>query len=93
MASDSQKKARQKPVTSPFEVIPLADAAYRPAQPQAEKTKSRRLKPLLLGTGLVLFAIFGVSAIYGSPLNWTFPTTKSQRSPVFLRLLMSSRRI
>ena len=78
MASGSQNKARQKPVTSPFEVIPLADAAYRPALPQAEKAKSRRLKPLLLGSGLVLFAIFGVSAIYGSPLNWTFPTTKSQ---------------
>jgi hypothetical protein len=27
---------------------------------------------------LVLFAIFAVSAIYGSPLNWTFLTTKSQ---------------
>ena len=26
----------------------------------------------------MLFAIFGVSAIYGSPLNWTFPTTKSE---------------
>ena len=26
----------------------------------------------------MLFAIFGASAIYGSPLNWTFPTTKSQ---------------
>ena len=78
MASDSQNKARQKPVTSPFEVIPLADAAYRPPLPQAEKAKSRRLKPLLRGTGLVLFAVFGVSAIYGSPLNWTFPTTKNQ---------------
>ena len=78
IASDSQNKARQNPVTSPFEVIPLADAAYRPPPPQAEKAKSRRLKRLLLGTGLVLFAIFGVSAIYGSPLNWTFPTTKSQ---------------
>ena len=77
MASDSRNKARQNPVTSPFEVIPLADAAYRPPLPQAEKAKSG-LKPLLLGTGLVLFAIFGVSAIYGSPLNWTFPTTKSQ---------------
>ena len=78
MTSDSRNKARQNPVTSPFEVIPLADAAYRPPLPQAEKAKSRRLKPLLLGTGLVLFAIFGASAIYGSPLNWTFPTTKSQ---------------
>jgi hypothetical protein len=77
MASDSQNKARQKPVTSPLEVIPLADAAYRRPLPQAERAKSRRLKPLLAGTGLVLFAIFGVSAIYGSPLNWTFPT-KSQ---------------
>ena len=78
MASDSQNKARQNPVPSPFEVIPLADAAYRPPLPQAEKAKSRRLKPLLLVTSLVLFAILGVSAIYGSPLNWTFPTTKSQ---------------
>ena len=78
MASNSQNKAREKPVTSPLEVVPLADAAYRRPLPQAEKAKSRRLKPLLLGTGLVLFAIFGVSAIYGSPLNWTFPTTKSQ---------------
>ena len=59
-------------------MIPLADAAYRRPLPQAEKVKSRRLKPLLLGTGLALIAIFGVSAIYGSPLNWTFPTTKSQ---------------
>ena len=78
MASDSRNEARQKPVTSPLEVIPLADAAYRRPLPQAEKAKSRRLKPLLLGTGLVILAIFGVSAIYGSSLNWTFPTTKSQ---------------
>ncbi len=78
IASDARDTGQQKPVTSPFEVIPLADAAYRRPPPQAEKAKSRRLKPLLLGTGLMLFAIFGVSAIYGSPLNWTFPTTKSQ---------------
>ena len=78
MASYSRNEAGQKPVTSPLEVIPLADSAYRRPLPQAEKAKSRRLKPLLLGTGLVLFAIFGVSAIYGSPLNWAFPTTKSQ---------------
>ena len=51
MASDSRNEARQKPVTSPFEVIPLADAAYRRPLPQAEKAKSRRLKPLLAGTG------------------------------------------
>ena len=78
MGSDSRNKARQKPVTSPAEAILLADWAYRRPLPQAEEAKSRRLKPLLLGTGLVLFAILGVSAIYGSPLNWTFPTTKSQ---------------
>ncbi len=78
MASDSRNEARQKPVTSPPEVIPVPDAAYRRPPPQAEKAKSRRLRPLLRGIGLVLFAIFGVSAIYGSPLNWTFPTTKSQ---------------
>ena len=78
MGPGFQDKAQQKPVTSPFEVIPLADAAYRRPRSQAEKSKSRRLRPLFLGTGLMLFAIFGVSAIYGSPLNWTFPTTKSQ---------------
>jgi hypothetical protein len=77
MASESPKKAAEKPVTSPPEVIPVADAAYRRPLRQAE-AKSRRLKPLLRGTGLVLLAIFGASAIYGSPLNWTFPTTKSQ---------------
>ena len=78
MVSDSPNEARQKPVTSRPEVIPIADAAYRRPLPQAGKAKSRRLKPLLLGTGLVLCAIFGGSAIHGSPLNWTFPTTKSQ---------------
>ena len=77
-ASDSQNKAQQKYVISPLEVIPLADAAYRRPPPQAEKAKSRRLRPLLRGTGLMLLTIFSVSAIYGSPLNWTFPTTKSQ---------------
>jgi hypothetical protein len=78
IASDSRDSAQQKPVNSPFEVIPLADAAYRRPPPGAEKAKSRRLKPLFLGTGLTLAAIFGLPAIYGSPLNWTFPTTKSQ---------------
>jgi tetrahydromethanopterin S-methyltransferase subunit G len=79
MASDSRNKAPvRNPVTSPFEGIALVDSAYRRPLPQAEKAKSRRLKPLLRGTCLVLFAIFGVPAIYGSPLNWTFPTTKSQ---------------
>ena len=79
MGSDSRNKApARNPVTSPSEGIALVDSAYRRPPPQAEKAEPRRLKPLLLGTGLVLFAIFGVSAIYGSPLNWTFPTTKSQ---------------
>ena len=77
-ASDSRSQAPQKPVTSPPEVVPFADAAYRRPPPQAEKAKSRRLKPLLAGTGLALLAIVGGSAIYGSPLNWTFPTTKTQ---------------
>ena len=78
MGSVSLNEVRQKPVTSPPEVIPVPDAAYRRPLPQAEKAKSRRLRPLLRGTGLVLLTIFGVSAIHGSPLNWTFPTTKSQ---------------
>ena len=78
MSSDSRNKAQQEPIISPPEVIPIADAAYRRPLPQAKKIKSRRLKPLLLLTGLALIAVFGASAIYGSPLNWTFPTTKSQ---------------
>jgi tetrahydromethanopterin S-methyltransferase subunit G len=78
MASDSWNKALQKPLTSAPEVVPLADAAYRRPPPQAEKAKSRRLKPLFLGAGLMVFAVFAVSAIYGSPLNWTIPTTKTQ---------------
>jgi hypothetical protein len=78
VAPDSRSRAPQKPVTSPPEVVPFADAAYRRPSPQAEKAKSRRLKPLLAGTGLALLAILGGSAIYGSPLSWTFPTTKSQ---------------
>jgi hypothetical protein len=78
LAFDTRNKDQQTPVISPLEVIPLADAAYHRPLPQAKKAKSRRLKPLLLGAGLVLFAIFGVAALYGSPLNWTFPTTKSQ---------------
>ncbi len=77
-ASDSRYETQQKPATSPLEAIPFADAAYRQPRPQAEKAKARGLKPLLLGTGLVLFATFGAFAIYGSPPNWTFGTTKSQ---------------
>lgn len=78
IASDSPNEARPKPATSPLAVVPLVDAADRRPRPQAEKARSRRLKPLLSGAGLALIAIFGGSAIYGSPLNWTFPTTKSQ---------------
>jgi hypothetical protein len=78
MASASPNKPQQERTISPPEVIPVADAAYHRPLPQAKKPKSRRLKPLLLGTALVLFAIFGLSALYGSPPNWTFPTTKSQ---------------
>ena len=78
MASDSWNKSLQRPLTSAPEVVPLADAAYRRPSPQAEKAKSRRLKPLFLGAGLVALAVLGVSAIYGSPVNWTIPVTKSQ---------------
>jgi hypothetical protein len=78
MASDSWDKALRKPLTSAPEVVPLADPVYRRPPRQAEKAKSRRLKPLFLGAGLIAFALFGVSAIYGSPLNWTMPVTKSQ---------------
>jgi tetrahydromethanopterin S-methyltransferase subunit G len=78
MPSDSWNKALQKPLTLAPEVVPLADAAYRRPPPQAEKAKSRRLRPLFLGAGLMAFAVFGVSAIYGSPPSWTIPVTKSQ---------------
>ncbi len=75
-ASDSRDK--QKPATSSLEIISLEEAARRRSTPRAEKTKARHLKPLLLGCSLVLLAIFGASAIYGSPQNWAFATMKSQ---------------
>ena len=78
IASNSRNEARQKAATSPLDIVPPLDAAYRRPSLQAEKTKPRRLKPVLLGTGLAIVAILGVSAIYGSPLSWTFPTTKSE---------------
>jgi tetrahydromethanopterin S-methyltransferase subunit G len=78
LASGTGDKAVQKPGISPLEAIPLTDAAYRQSLPHAKRAKARALKPLLLGSGLVLFAILGDSAIYGSPLNWTFADTKSQ---------------
>jgi hypothetical protein len=76
--SSSRNEVRQKPATSPLDIVPPVDAAYRRPSPQAEKTKPRRLKPVLLGTGVALIVIFGLSAIYGSPLNWTFPTTRTE---------------
>jgi tetrahydromethanopterin S-methyltransferase subunit G len=78
MASDTPEGTQYKPVISPLEVIPFADAASRPPQPQAAKAKGRGLKRLLLRTGVVLFAIFVASAIYISPGNWTFAAVKSE---------------
>ncbi len=78
MSSGSWNGAQQEPIVSPPAVIPLADPAYRRPPPREKKAQSGRLKPLLFATGLALVAVFGASAIYGSPLSWTFPTTKSQ---------------
>lgn len=78
-ASDSPAKAQRKPGIPPVAVVPFAKPADRWPAPQAEMAKKRRLKPLLLGTGLALFAVFGASASYYGPrLNWTFGATKSQ---------------
>ncbi len=77
-ASDSREKTKPKPVISPLEVIPFADAANRRPVPQAGKAKARGLKRFLLRTGLVLFAIFVASAIYIPPGNWTFAAVKSE---------------
>jgi hypothetical protein len=78
LSSGSWNGAQQESIISPPQVIPLADAAYRRPPPREKKAQSGRLKPLLFATGLALVAVFGASAIYGSPLSWTFPTTKSQ---------------
>ncbi len=77
MASGSRGKTQQAPAISPTEVIPFVDAASRPL-PRAEKAKTRGLKSLLLVAGLAMFAILGASALYGSPLHWTFAAVKSQ---------------
>ena len=78
MGSDSRNEARQKPVTSPLEAIPLADVAYCRPLPQAEKAEPRRLKSLLTWNRLGVICDLGRIAFCGSPLNWTFRTTKSQ---------------
>ena len=74
----SRGKAQQKPVTTPPEVIPLPDAAYRQSLPQAKKAKARGLKTLFLRTGLVLFAACAAFEMYVSPLNGTVAATKNQ---------------
>ncbi len=75
-ASDSRDRARPKSGDAPLEVIPAADAAYR-RPPPADKT-GRRLRPVVFGAGLVLAAVFGASALYGSPLTWTFSGMKNR---------------
>ena len=76
-ASETRNQTPPKPAVSPLDVVPSMDAAYRRPPPQTEQAKSRGLRPLWLGTGLAIIAIFAVSAIYGSPLNWRLPTTKT----------------
>ena len=75
-ASDS--RAQQKPTRSLLDIIPSVDAAFRRPLPHAEKARSRRPRPILLGSGFVLFAICGAVAICGAPPNWLFAATKSQ---------------
>ena len=77
-ASDS--RAQQKPTQSLLDIIPSVDAAFRRPLPHAEKARSRRPRPILLGSGFVLFAICGAYAIaiYGAQPNWLFAATKSQ---------------
>jgi hypothetical protein len=84
MVSDS--RAQQKPAPSPVEVIPFVDAAYRRPLPQAEKAKSRHLRPILLGVGLVIIATCGAYVVYGLPPNRSFAATKSQEHEYGARL-------
>ena len=74
----SRGKAQQRPVTTPPEVIPLRDAAYRQSPPQAKKAKARGLKTLFLRTALVLFAACAAFEMYVSPLNGPVAATKSK---------------
>ena len=71
----AEDKARSKSA-APLEVVPAADAAYR--RPAAAERKPRGLRPALFGAGLVIAAVFGASALYGSPLNWTLSSMKGQ---------------
>jgi hypothetical protein len=52
-ASDS--RAQQKTAQSLLDIIPSVDAAFRRPLPHAEKARSRRPRPILLGSGFVLF--------------------------------------
>jgi hypothetical protein len=60
------------------EVIPFVEAADRQPLPHAQKAKRRGLKPLILRSGWVFFAIRDAHAIYGLPPNGSFAATKSQ---------------
>ncbi len=73
--SESVGKEQPNSAGTPLEVIRIEDEAYR-RPPQAGGARSRILRPVLFGAGLVLVAIFGASALYGSPTNWTFGAMK-----------------
>jgi tetrahydromethanopterin S-methyltransferase subunit G len=76
VASDSG--ARQNPTPSPIEIIPFVDPASCQSLRRAQKRTPWRQRSLLLGSGLLIFAICGAYAIYGSPPSWSFAAAKSQ---------------
>ena len=81
-----EKSVATSPTTGPAPAEPQRrpSRTHWPAVPfaapttEVERAKARGWKPLSIAIGLALFAASGAVAVYGSPANSTFATTRDQ---------------
>jgi hypothetical protein len=71
-------KTQGKPIVALPDVVPPIEAEPRKPEPRVEKASRRRLAPVLLAIAAVLFAFFGVKAVYGSRLSSAFGAARSE---------------
>lgn len=77
-ASPVVSKAEHPPPPTPFVVAPIVDAASREPPFTTEMPKRRRSMPFPPRAALVLLAVIGVIALYGSRRNRTLDAAKGQ---------------